>query len=98
MKKPAITSTMLADTIHCSQITKSKGVFTFRQGYFYRSGSPEGFANRISTQLTALGIEHTIQESGDKWKPFKGSASVANQSHLFVKVNIIGYTSNEQVN
>jgi hypothetical protein len=95
-KRPAITSTMLHDQHMCDQVSKSKGVFKFRQGYFYRSGTPEGFANRISRKLTELNIDHTVLESGDVWKEFKGSATLRNQSHYWVNVNIKGYKETAQ--
>lgn len=85
-----ITSTWLMENITgVESASKRNGEFTVRKGYFYRAGgSSERFEQSVSAQLDRLGIKHTIIDNGDQWAPFKGGASVANQSHYWVKFNI----------
>ena len=66
------------------------GHFRFRDGYFYRpAGGEEAYANRVSAYLTKAGFNHTIVETGDHWATFKGGASLAKSSHLWVDVSIV---------
>lgn len=91
MKKQTVTATMLRE-MFIEEVSKSKGVFIFRRGYFYRSGTPDKYAEMIKNKLTQQGFQFTILESGDNWKPFKGGGTTAQNSHFYVKVNITGYT------
>jgi len=81
----------LEDAVICSQIVRKRDGtkhFVFRKGYFYKSGTPEMFAESVTNKLTRDGIEHTVIDSGDNWAPFKGGASVAKQSHFWVEVKV----------
>lgn len=71
-------------------VSKNKaGQIVLRKGYFYRHGvTGEIFANRVSDLLTAAGIAFTVVDSGDVWKPFRGGATTANSSHLFVTISV----------
>ena len=69
------------------QIVVRQGVATFRRGFFYTNGgSAEQFAYRCETALQRAGIAHEVVDRGEVWKPFRGAAKLANQSHWFVKV------------
>ena len=62
-----------------------KGVVTIRHGYFYSHGyNSEKYKNSVLKAFPKA----KIIDSGDVWKPFRGGASVANQSHWFVKFTI----------
>jgi len=61
------------------------GVFTIRRGFFYTNGyTAEKFAQRVKEAFPTA----VILESGEIWKPFRGGASVASQSHWFVKFSV----------
>lgn len=64
------------------------GQIVLRKGYFYRNGTVDGFVNQVFKALTAAGIVFTVVDSGDVWKPFRGGASTANQSHFFVTITV----------
>ena len=71
--------------LHVSQVTKSKGVFTARQGFFYRHGrNEEELAQKIQDRFPNA----EIIDMGEVYKAFKGGASVAKQSHFWVKFKL----------
>lgn len=72
------------------QISKDKqGNFIFRKGFFYRHGMDSNqFAERVSAALTNAGFDFDIIDKGEVYKAFRGGASLAQQSHWFVKVRI----------
>lgn len=58
------------------------GVFTVRRGFFYPGGfSAEAYAAKVQAAFPTA----TIVDKGEVWKAFRGGASVAAQSHWFVK-------------
>jgi hypothetical protein len=71
--------------VHPSTLSKRGGVFTARRSFFYTHGkTSEMFANDIKKALpNAEIIEHQEQ-----WRAFRGGASVADQSHWWVKFKI----------
>jgi hypothetical protein len=76
--------------IGADDISKNKdGSHTIRRGFYYRSGTSEGHADKISKGLNELGIKHDIIDHGTHdFKRFKGGASVRTQNHHFVTVKI----------
>lgn len=70
---------------HPDQLSKSKGIYTARWGYFYRHGRTSDEC--VQSVLDGLSGVRVI-DSGDVWKSFRGGASVKNQSHFFVKFQI----------
>lgn len=61
---------------------KGPNTYIFRKGFYYRhGGDAKTFANRVSEELTGLGIAHKLVDCGEKWAAFKGGASLASQSH-----------------
>ncbi len=89
--KPQSVDRVIKDNIMADQISKdSEGNYIFRKGYYYRPAKmdPAGWADRISKILQSLEIDHTVVDSGDIWKPFRGGASLKAQSHYFVKVRL----------
>ena len=72
------------------QVSLSKGVWTVRTGFFYTHGvTSEKFEASIVKELEEFGILIRVLESGEVWKPFKGGASVASQSHWYVKFRVV---------
>jgi signal peptidase I len=60
-----------------------------RKGYFYSNGGSEDkVADRAISTLAAAGIKARVMRTGDVWKPFKGGASIAAQSHWWVELRI----------
>lgn len=91
MKK--ITAKWLSDNISTGSTWSMKhDVYTVRLAYFYRpiNTNPEQYGERVKSLIEAAipNTIVTIQETGDIWKPFRGGASVRNQSHYFVKFTI----------
>jgi hypothetical protein len=67
-----------------------EGNYVFRKGYFYRPSKmdPADWAEMISQKMKELGIDNTVIESDDIWKPFKGGASLKAQSHYLAKIRV----------
>jgi hypothetical protein len=61
------------------------GVFTLRKGFFYSNG---GDADKFSARVTAAFPDAVILDCGEVWKAFRGGASVAQQTHWFVKFTL----------
>jgi hypothetical protein len=75
----------VAAVIGFDSIGKNKeGNIVIRRGFFYRNGaSAEAYRERVSAELRAAGIKHTVIDSGEK-----GSASVGNSSHWWVEIRL----------
>ena len=66
-------------------VSKYKGVFTARKGFYYRHGHTEEMSvDEVRSKLP----EATIFDSGEIWKAFNGGALLKNQSHWFVKFTV----------
>ena len=71
------------------------GHIVVRKGFYYSHGkTAEDHANAVSKSLHAACIEHTVVDSGQVWKPFRGGASTAAQSHYWVTVKPKESTTN----
>jgi hypothetical protein len=81
-----ITSRQVEEKIG-NHVSKSKGIFTVRKGYFYRNGYT---SEMLEEKVRKAFPEAIILATGDKWKPFRGGASLANQSHWYVKFELPG--------
>lgn len=65
------------------------GNVVVRRGYFYRNGmDADTFATQILNALGNAQVVAHIVNKGDVWKPFRGGASVAQQSHFFVELAV----------
>jgi hypothetical protein len=88
----AKTPTMVAqirNAIHADAITarKKDGTVILRKGFFYRmGGNATAFADRVARELVENDIPGTVIDSGERWKPFRGGASIMSQSHWWVIV------------
>lgn len=66
-------------------ISKKSGIFTVRKSYFYtHGGTTQKIVNIVKSKIPSA----KIIDSGDHWAAFRGGASVANQSHWYVKFTI----------
>jgi hypothetical protein len=92
-------SAQIADCLHTSADTigMSKGDVLLRRGFFYApSGGSEGFAEMVRSSLQGKVFAHkgqqvmvAVQDHGMVHRPFKGGASVAQQSHMWVRLAVI---------
>lgn len=71
--------------LNASTCSLKAGVYTVRWGFFYRHG---GDAQTKVRRVLATFPQALVQDSGEVWKAFNGGASVANQSHWFVKFTL----------
>ena len=64
-----------------------KGNVVVRRGYFYSQGMSEDvMAKSIQNQLADFGRKVRVVDLGNHWAPFKGGASIAQQSHFWVEL------------
>ena len=68
--------------VYPDSISIKNGIITARKGFYYRfNKTSEDWRGIIANALP----EANIIDSGEKWVPFRGGASIANQSHWYVK-------------
>ena len=84
-----LTAKALSEMISSDSLTKSQGVFVARRGFFYTKGyTAQDFSAYVTSILRQNGIEINVEEAGEVWKPFKGGASLAQQSHWYVRFTV----------
>jgi hypothetical protein len=77
-----------------SQLSKRKGIFTARRGFYYRNGgNATKWRDDISKALDSLGMEYEILDYSEVYLPFRGGAPVSKQSHWFVEFLITSIDS-----
>jgi hypothetical protein len=77
--------TVKENVIGADAVSLKNGVFTVRRGFFYTGGTTAAnLVERVKSAFPAA----TIIDSGETRKEFKGGASVANQSHWWVKFSL----------
>jgi len=87
MKKTA--RQVLADLLPDTMGTNKRGSLVLRWSFFYTMGrTAQWYVKAVTELLTKHGIPHTIVDSGEVWKAFRGGASVAQGSHFFVEVKV----------
>jgi hypothetical protein len=60
-----------------------------RKGYFYPNDYDEDtLAAKVLSTLSSAGIKANVIGSGNVWKPFRGGASTAAQSHWWVELKV----------
>lgn len=78
-----------AVTADAKGFSPKTGTWTFRRAFFYRhGGSAESFAARVSEQMTAAGVKHTVVNQGEHNAAFRGGQSVKAGSHWWVEVRV----------
>jgi hypothetical protein len=71
------------------ELTKYKGVYTYRRGFFYRLGMNQvKVCEKVEKNLKDAGISYTIIDCGEQWTPFRGGSSLKDSSHWFVKFTV----------
>jgi len=79
----------ISEIISADKISKHKGIFTFRNGFFYTmGGSSTKFREKIEKRLIENDIRFETLEDGEHWVAFNGGAPIEKQSHWYVKVRI----------
>lgn len=85
-----VTAKYLQKILPVDKVSKYKGKFTARLGYFYRHGMDENkLSEKISKVLIEKGISFIITDCGDHFARFDGSAPVEKSSHFFVEFSVI---------
>lgn len=83
--KNEMTLTQLREKFDADSYSVKNGVFTVRRGFFISGGfSADAYAAKVLNAFPTA----TIVDKGEVWKPFRGGASVAQQSHWFVKFTL----------
>ncbi len=81
----AVTMAEVREKIFADSYSQKDGVFTVRKGFYYRFGkTAEDFKGHVLEAFPTAKIE----DYGEVNKSFRGGASVANQSHWFVKFSV----------
>lgn len=79
--------------IGLDQVSKKKdGSFVVYRTFFYRGNqSSEKFSEEFQTRFKEKFPSETIRviDSGEKWAPFRGSASAKASSHFYVQFEVI---------
>jgi len=71
------------------QVSKYKGVFTYRQGFFYRMGDDASSIRKfVEDQLAKAGVKYNIIDYGEKYAPFRGGSKLKESSHWYVKFTV----------
>jgi hypothetical protein len=69
------------ETLGVDVVTRRGALFTARLSFFYGMGrTAQQLVGRVQRAYPAA----TIVESGEVWKPFRGGAPIAKQSHWYV--------------
>ena len=79
----------IRDNVPADGVSKRRkdGVIVIRRGFYYRNGqTAESYADRVRVRLTEHNIAAKVINCGEVWKPFRGGASLASQSHFWVEV------------
>jgi hypothetical protein len=81
---------LIADNLHPDTVGISKGGrLLCRWGFFYTHGRTSAkYVEAVQKLLAEHGIGGTVVDHGSVWKDFRGGASVANQSHFYVEIEI----------
>lgn len=80
----------LEEIVSCDQITKKGNLVTFRQGFYYRHGkTASDFLQKVENALVAAGVNYATKEWDQVDLPFRGSKGTAQNSHWFVKIELL---------
>lgn len=74
-------ASLLSSGIHIDTLSKNKdGNYIARRAFYYTRGKT---SKMLADQFSKLSYIEVI-DHGEVWKPFRGSASIANSSHWYV--------------
>ena len=72
-------------SIYPDEITLKSGIYTIREGFFYRHGkTTKDLLNKVKSVFPNA----TIIDSGEIYTAFNGGAKISKQSHWFVKFTL----------
>jgi hypothetical protein len=80
--KRKLNLTKMKEALSVDTIAFRKGELIIRRGFFYTHG---GSSEKIAARVVRNYPRAIITDHGEVWKPFRGGASVASQSHWYVK-------------
>jgi hypothetical protein len=80
------TASTVREALHPDTLSCKSNVYTARWGFFYTHGRT---AERYVDAVKKAFPEAVILGSGEVWKNFRGGASVAQQSHFYVKFSVV---------
>lgn len=83
MKKQEVDLKLFKAGVHANTLSCKKGVWMVRRGFFYSHGMT---SRDLADKVEKAGF--SVIAHGEVWKPFRGGASVAQQSHWWVKFSI----------
>jgi len=87
MTDDTLTLKIVRGTLLADSASVKANIFTVREGFFFTHGYT---AEMLAERVLAAFPNVTILETGEVWKSFRGGASVAAQSHWFVKFTAKG--------
>lgn len=85
MTQTKLTVKHIRDNLTVDTASIRNGIATVRRGFFYTGGRTAG---DLVASVKAVYPDAQIVDSGEVWKPFRGGASTAQQSHWFVKFTL----------
>jgi hypothetical protein len=89
MTRKELANLLNIDVSDAGKISLSKGVFTLRREYFYRSGkTPQKVFSATLAKLKENGVKISNVEYGDKFASFKSGKGVRSNSHFWVSFEI----------
>ena len=75
--------------VEADQVTKYKGVFTYRRGFFYQLGKNAVIIrDSVEKRLVEAGIRYKVVDFGEKWTAFRGGSALKDSSHWYVKFTV----------
>lgn len=81
------TSSYAVTKLQCGE-NGGRGLTIIRCGFYYRNNfTSEMFANKVSRVLTEANLTFKVVDHGEVWKPFRGGARLADQTHWWVKID-----------
>lgn len=81
----SVTLKQIKEKIHADSYSVKGNVFTLRWGFFYTMGKT---TDKYEARIREAFPNCIIVDSGEVWKPFRGGAALAQQSHFYVKFTI----------
>jgi len=77
------------NVIGADSVSHKDGIFTVRNEFFFTHGhTAEDFAQRVKQSLETPRLAVEIVAQGTEYKPFRGGAGVAKNSHWWVKFRV----------